>query len=121
MNDLREQFRHELVPVFADLQVKYEAAGVEMAMDAQKFLDGGTELLIEVAYANYGLRMAGTATRDGIAFRESQFANDVSGVATTGPMLRGRSLTGVVFREFLCERISQLVRSAMRRQQGNRA
>ncbi len=121
LSDLRGQFRDELAPVFSDLQSKYESAGVDMAMDAEPFLSGGTELLIEVAYGDYGLRMAGTATRDGIAFRESQFANDVSGVATTGPMLRARTLTGVVFREFLCERISQLVRSAMRRQQANQA
>ena len=60
--------------------------------------------------------ITGEVTPEGIAFHEQRFSNNVAGTVSAGPMLRARNLTGQAFREFLCERITQLVRSAMRRQ-----
>ena len=110
LDELRAQMRQELIPVFEDLQNKYEPAGILIAMDASKFLAGGVELVIEVQYERYGMRLVGTATPDGFAFHEARFSNDVPGVMTTGPMLRARTLTGTTFRDFICERVAQLVR-----------
>ena len=84
-------------------------------MDAEKFLSGGVEILIEVKFDALGLRMEGTMTSEGIAFHETRVADDMLGVVTTGPMLRARHLTGQLFRDFICERVAQLVRSAARR------
>jgi hypothetical protein len=50
-----------------------------------------------------------------VAFQETHFINNVPGVVTSGPTLRSRNLTGQHFRDFFCERISQLVHMAMRR------
>jgi hypothetical protein len=64
------------------------------------------------------MRLDGTATPSGIAFHETRFSNSVLGVVTTGPMLGARTLSGQTFREFICERVGQLVRSAVRRREG---
>lgn len=110
----RQRMRDELIPVFEDLKEKYEATGIAMAMDASDLLAGGVNLVIEVTYEAYGMRMEGTVMPEGVAFHEARYSNRVRGVLTTGPMLRTRSLTRERFREFLCDRISQLVRSAVR-------
>lgn len=111
---IRRQMGDELTPVFEDVQSKYESSGLLMAIDADDLLNGGFELAIEMQYATQGMRLDGTVTPDGIAFHESRFTDNVPGITTTGPMLRARSLCGATFREFLCERIAQLVRSAAR-------
>jgi len=121
LDQLRLQMRQDLIPVFEDLKKKYAASGILMAMDAEDFLSGGVKVLIEVAFDIYGMRMEGTVTPNGIAFHEARFSNDVRGVLATGPMLRARNLTKQQFREFICERIGQLVRSAMRSGQGTQA
>jgi hypothetical protein len=115
---MRVQMREELIPVFAELQAKYQTAGILMELDASDFLSGGVQLAIEVAYDIYGMRLDGTVTPGGIAFHEARFCNDVPGVVTAGPMLPSRNLSGQTFREFICERIGQLVRSVVRRRDG---
>lgn len=115
LDRVREKMRSELMPAFEDLRAKYADRGVLIAMDAEKFLSGGVEILIEVKFDKFGLRMEGTVTSEGIAFHETRVADDILGVVTTGPMLRGRHLTGQMFRDFICERVAQLVRSAARR------
>lgn len=114
---LRVQMRDELMPVFDNLKAKYAEAGIFIEMDARDFLSGGVGLLVEVEYDVYGMQMEGTVRPQGIAFQEARYCNNIRGVVRAGPMLRTRNLTGQQFREFLCERISQLVRSAMRSQQ----
>ena len=114
LDQLRRQMRRELIPAFEDLRQKYALSGIIMAMDAEDFCAGGVKVLVEVTYDVYGMRLEGTVTPAGIAFHEARFSNKVRGVLTTGPMLRARNLTKQRFREFICERIGQLVRSAMR-------
>jgi hypothetical protein len=113
LDQLRRQMRQDLIPAFEELRKKYEPSGIVMEMDAEDFLSGGVGLVIEVAFDIHGMRMEGTVTPKGIAFHEARFSNNVRGVLTTGPMLQTRNLTEEKFREFICERISQLVRSAM--------
>lgn len=117
---LRRQMRDELIPVFEDLKVKYADSSIFIEMDAEDFLSGGVELLIEVEFDIYGMQMLGTVTPQGIAFQETRQANNVRGAIQAGPMLRTRHLTGQSFREFLCERITQLVRSAVRSREAHR-
>ena len=111
---LRRQMSEELMPVFEDLKAKYRKVGVLLEMETEDFLSGGSGLLIEVEFDKYGLQLQGTVTPRGIAFQERRYTHDSHGVVDTGPMLRVRNLTGEQFREFLCERIGGLVRSAMR-------
>lgn len=115
LDRLREKMRSELLPAFEQLRGKYEDRGVVIAIDAEKFLSGGVELIIEIKFDMFGLRLEGTVTSEGIAFHETRIADDMTGVVTTGPMLRTRNLNGQAFREFICERVAQLVRSANRR------
>ncbi len=112
---LRAQMSGELIQVFENLRTKYEPSGIFIEMDAQNLLSGGVGVVIDVEYDIYAMRMEGTATDEGIAFQETRFSNNVRGVVTAGPMLRSRNLTGQQFRNFVCERITQLIRSAMRR------
>ncbi len=115
LEELRHRMTEELLPVFNELRGKYEPSGIFMEMNADDFLNGGVQLALEVRYQNVGLRLEGTVTPGGIAFHETRSANGVAGVVTAGPMLRIRHLSGQTFREFVCERVSHLVRSAMRR------
>jgi hypothetical protein len=117
---MRDLMRVELIPIFENLRGKYEAAGVSMEMDAENFVNGGNTLLIEAEFDTYALRMEGTVTPEGMAFQEVRYSNNNQGALTTGPMLRSRRLTGETFREFVCGRITELVRSAMRRRAGQR-
>ena len=118
LDEMRRQMREQLLSVFDDLRTKYEPSGILMEIDADDFLSGGVKLTIEVQYDLHGMRLEGTATSSGIAFHETRFSDSVAGVVTTGPMLGARTLSGQTFREFMCERVGQLVRSAMRRREG---
>jgi hypothetical protein len=118
LDQLRRQMREQLLPVFNELRGKYEPSGILMAIDADDFLAGGVQLAIEVRYDIHGMRLEGTATPSGIAFHETRFSDNIPGVVTTGPMLSARNLSGQTFREFICDRIGQLVRSALRRREG---
>jgi hypothetical protein len=120
LDRLRQQMRDELIPVFEDLKVKYAHSGIFIEVDAEDFLSGGVELLIEVEFDIYGMQMLGTVTSQSIAFQEIRQANNIRGAIQAGPMLRTRNLTGQHFREFLCERITQLVRSAVRSREAHR-
>ncbi len=121
LDDLRSLLRDELLAVFQDIRAKYAPAGILMEIDAEGFLAGGATLTIEVQFESCGMRMEGTATSGGLAFQETRFSNKVPGVVTTGPMLSARKLSAEAFREFLCERVGQLVRSAVRRREGSHA
>ena len=114
MDRFRRQMREELVPVVQELRDKYEPSGVFIEMDADDFLSGGVGLCIDLEFDIYAMRMEGTVARPGIGFREIHFANGVRGFETAGQMLRTRNLTADKFRTFLCERVTQLVRSVVR-------
>ena len=112
---LRELTRSELVSIFVGLMEKYSAAGISMEMDASNFLEGGREIKFEFGLGEYRTHLHGTVTTEAIAFHETRYAPDVRGELVSGPMLRLRHLDGQVFREFLCERLTILLRSAIRR------
>ena len=57
----------------------------------------------------------GTVTTEAIAFHETRYAPDLHGELLSGPMLRLRGLDAGVFRKFICERLTILLRGAMRR------
>lgn len=121
LDQLRRQMRDELMPVFEDLKAKYQEAGILLEMDADDFLSGGVGLLIEVEFDNHGMQLQGTVTPRGIAFQDARYTSNTRSVIGAGPMLLIRSLTGQRFREFLCERISQLVRSVLRNRPASRS
>lgn len=112
---LRVKTRDEFIPVFVQLMEKYTRAGVFMEMDASNFLQGGREITFEFGIKEHRIKLMGTVTSEGIAFHETRYARDVHGELISGPMLRLRSLTGKVFRDFVCERLAVLLRAAMRR------
>ena len=112
---LREQVLNELVPIFVELVEKYSDAAVSMHMDASNFLQGGREIRFEFGIGEYRAHLLGTVTTEAIAFHETRYAPNVQGELVSGPMLRLRNLTGQVFRDFICERLTLLLRSALRR------
>ncbi|HUT87863.1 MAG TPA: hypothetical protein VMY37_00060 [Thermoguttaceae bacterium] len=120
LDRLREQMRDELLPAFEELGAKYAAQGIMLELNADDFLCGGVGLQIKVGFDIHGMLLEGTVTPQGIGFQETRFSNNVRGVVQAGPMLRTRNLGAGEFREFLCERISQLVRSAMRSRPGRK-
>ncbi len=115
MQRLRELTVNVLVPVFVELVEKYSKSGISMQMDASNFLEGGREIRFEFGLGKMRTQLLGTATTEGIAFHETRYTPDCHGELASGPMLRLRHLNEKVFREFVCERLAQLVRSAMRR------
>ncbi len=112
---LREMMLKEFIPVFLQLMDKYSKAGITMQMDASDFLQGGREIRFEFGIGKYRVHLAGTVTPEAIAFHETRYAPDVRGELISGPMLRMRGLSVKTFRDFVCERLTVLLRTAMRR------
>lgn len=115
IQSLRELTLSELVPVFVELMEKYSKSGVSMQMDASNFLEGGREIRFEFGIGEYRTQLLGTVTTEAIAFHETRYTPDVHGELVSGPMLRLRNFTGQTFRNFVCERLTVLLRAAMRR------
>jgi hypothetical protein len=115
MQRLREMMVRELVPIFVELVEKYSEAGIAMHMDASNLLEGGRELQFEFGLGEYRTQLQGTVTADSIAFHEMRFAPNIRGHLVAGPMLRLKTLSAETFREFICGRLSVLLRQASRR------
>jgi len=112
---LREQMAREYVPAFVELVEKYSKAGIAMHMDASNLLEGGRDLQFEFSLGAYRMELQGTVTSDAIAFHEVRHAPDIEGQLVAGPMLRLKTLTADTFREFVCARLSILLRLTARR------
>jgi hypothetical protein len=115
LQSLREITVNELVPVFTELVEKYSKAGISMQMDASNLLEGGREIRFEFSIGEYRARLDGTATSEGIAFHQTRYSPDCHGELSAGPMLRSRHLNAMSFREFVCDRMTLLLRSVLRR------
>ncbi len=112
---LREMLVGELIPIFVELVEKYSAAGIAMQMDASNLLEGGREIKFEFGVGEHRMQLQGTVTNDAIAFHEVRYAPDIDGQLVAGPMLRLKQLNAKTFREFVCERLAQVLRSAAKR------
>ncbi|MBN4058859.1 hypothetical protein JYU10_00150 [bacterium AH-315-J04] len=117
IQQLRLRLTSEFIPVFVELMDKYKPAGVSMDMDASNFLEGGREIRFCFGYGEYRLELLGTVTSEAIAFHETQYSPDVRGQLASGPMLRLRRLDSNSFREFVCNRISGLLKSSLRQRE----
>lgn len=115
LHHLRDLMLNELVPEFVELVEKYSELGVSLQMDVSNFLEGGREVKFEFGLGEFRFQLHGTVTTEGIAFHETRYCPDLHGELATGPMLRLHGLTRQVFREFVCERLTHLIRAAMRR------
>jgi hypothetical protein len=56
------------------------------------------------------MQLQGTVTSDAIAFHEVRHAPDIEGQLVAGPMLRLKNLNAETFREFVCGRLTVLLR-----------
>jgi len=111
----RQLFADELVPLFHELREKYADAGVTLEMDVENFLGGGREIRFRFEMGGHCAELDGVVTDEAIAFQETRHAPHLGGELVSGPMLRLRRLTAPVFREFICERLTVLVRTALRK------
>ena len=114
LQHLREQMVREFIPVFVELVEKYSETGVAMHMDASNLLEGGREINFEFGLGEYRTQLQGTVTSDSIAFHEMRFAPQIRGQIVAGPMLRLKGLSAKTFREFVCSRLTVLIRQASR-------
>ncbi len=121
IQQLRHLLLHELIPVFVELMEKYKASGISMDMDASNFLEGGREIRFCFGYGEYRMDLLGTVTSEAIAFHETQYTPDVHGQLVSGPMLRLRRLDSGAFRDFVCNRISSLLKASLRRREVTRS
>ncbi len=112
---LRTQMMAELIPTFNAVAVKYAPAGFSMKLDAMDFLAGQRELRIDLVFGEARQELIGTVTPEFIAFQEVHYEADVTGQIRSGPSIRLRTLTADGFRDFLCERLAMMVRTALRR------
>lgn len=115
IQQLRELVMNELIPAFVQLVDKYAAHGISMDMDASNLLQGGREIRFEFRLGDFRTQLAGTATSDTIAFQETRYHPHMRGELVSGPMLSLRRLDVNTFREFICERLTILARSATKR------
>lgn len=112
---LRQLMINELIPTFVELVEKYSKSGMSLQMDASNFLEGGREIRFEFGIGEYRSQLLGTVTTEAIAFHETRYSPEVHGEFTSGPMLRLRYLDAEQFRDFICERLTVLLRDATRR------
>lgn len=112
---LRQLMITEFIPIFVELVEKYSKTGISLQMDASNLLEGGRELRFEFGIGECRTHLLGTVTADAIAFHQTRFSPDVQGELVSGPMLRLRHLDGDGFRNFVCERMTILLRDASRR------
>lgn len=115
IQSLRELVVQQLIPVFVELVEKYSEHGISMQMDASNLLEGGRELAFEFGMGGCRMQLQGTVTQDSIAFHEVRHSPEVQGQLMAGPMLRMRHLDANAFREFICDRLTMLLRFAGRR------
>lgn len=115
VQQLREDMLRIYIPAFVDLTEKYAPAGIQLEMDASVLLQGGRELKFVFRVGEYRSEMHGVVTSHAIAFHETTYTPQVGGEIASGPMLRLRSLNEGVFRDFICQRLTQLLRTAMGR------
>ncbi len=112
---LRDQVVTQFIPMFVELVEKYTAVGMSMQMDASNLLEGGREIAFEFGMNDYRIQLQGTVTQSSIAFHEVRHSPDVQGQLMAGPMLRLRHLDAAAFRDFVCERLTVLLRFASKR------
>ncbi len=113
---LRQLFIDELIPVVNELREKYAPKGLNLQMNAERFLDGKREIVIEIQFDGIGMRYNGTVTNGAIAFNQTRFdTDDRGGLTASGAALRTRNLNAEKFRAFLCDRIAHLVQQAGKR------
>ena len=112
---LRETTINVLIPVFVELVEKYSNSGMSLQMDASNFLEGGRDIKFEFGMGEYRINLHGTVTTEAVAFHETRHSPDVHGELVSGPMLRLRGLSSDTFRDFVCERLATLIRSALRK------
>lgn len=116
LDRLRRLFDAELIPAFEELQNKYADKALKLTFDASRFLGGGRDITIEIEFAGAGIRLQGTVMPNLIAFQQTRYAeDDPAGLTASGPTLRTRDLTGETFRDFVCERIANLVHAVAQR------
>lgn len=110
---LRQLVATEIQPAVQRLAEKYAAAGIEISLDASKFLACGREFSLNLARQAYRTRLDGTVTLDLIAFLETRYTPVCDGHLIRGPSLRIRGLTAATFEEFVCQRLALLVKSVL--------
>jgi len=115
LQQLRELTLNELIPIFVELVEKYSKSGVSMQMDASDLLQGGREIRLDFGVGDHRVQLLGTATSEAIAFHETRFNPEVHGELVSGPMLRLRNLSGEIFRDFICTRLTVLIRASLRK------
>jgi len=108
---LRTMTADEFIPAFNQLKEKYAAADIEMELDATNFLQGGREISLIFGMGEFGTKLVGTVISEGIAFHETRYTPGLRGQVLSGPMLRVRTLTADVFKDFVCERLAILLRA----------
>ena len=56
MDQLRERFRGEFIPIFQEVADKYGPHGIDIYLDVEQFLAGGNELIIDMTFERVGVR-----------------------------------------------------------------
>ena len=113
LDALRERFKSDLIPEFQTLADKYSEHGIELHLDIGEFLRGGSEISIDIEFESRGVRYSGIVLPHQIAFQVTQYTGQAAPAVASGPALRIHNLTRRQFREFLCERIAEVVRYAV--------
>ena len=113
---LRQLFIDELIPVVNELREKYTPKGLNLQMNAERFLGGKREIVIEIQFERVCMRYNGTVIDGAIAFSQTRYDDeDRSGLTASGAALRTRGLNAERFRAFLCDRIAHVVQQASKR------
>lgn len=115
----RQRLTGEYLDALEEVSRKYEPRGVGMSWNFGSVLQGGRDLEFVFTFGEHCLKLRGQLARDVVAFQEVRGRGGLEGELRSGGMLRLRTLTASVLREFLCAQIVSLVKLVMREQRSS--
>lgn len=114
LDQLRDKFREEFVPLVERIASQYGPKGVSVSMNAENFLEGGRIIVIDVAFGGFRIVQEGTVMPDSIAFSEVHHAPNRGETMSAGQTIRGRQLTEEGMSDFILKSAASLIRAANR-------
>lgn len=117
--EFRRRMVEEFVPVLEELSAKYETQGIIFSWNLGQLMQGGRQFTLELTFGGHRLTVRGAVGRDVVGFEEVRSRGPGPGEMTSGLMLRIKTLTAPMMRDFICGHMLSLVRTVMRQERSN--
>lgn len=117
--EFRRRMLEDIVPMLEDLAAKYEPHGIILSWSLGQLMVGGRQFTFDIFFAEQRLSLRGAVGRDVVGFEQIRSRGQGPGEMVSGLMLRIKTLTADVMRDFVCGHILSLVRAVMRQERSH--